>query len=52
MRKPPSAKQKRRYDLNAKIEACRKAAKTRQRMKIARAANKPEARPANIEYNQ
>ena len=52
MKKPPSVKNKRRYDLNLKIEAARKAAKTRQRMKSARAASKTEAKPEIIGYNQ
>jgi hypothetical protein len=36
MKKQPSAKNKRRYDLNARIAAARKAAKTRQKLKAVR----------------
>ena len=50
MRKPPSAKNKRRYDLNKRMEASRKAARTRRRMRIARNANSKDC-PQQISYN-
>jgi hypothetical protein len=39
VKKQPSVKNKRRFDLNAKIAAARKAAKTRQKLKAARKEN-------------